>query len=269
MLKVMIFLVLLFGAQFSSNAAAILDNGMMDGDKKKERLELIKKTVGMNFLNDNSVKVASEFETELLATLKKNTIKHEIQGNQLNRKRLFFLGSGSSQFIQGESTAEIDAESFWETESDWVEMKGDLKKVSTFWNTLNSRVSVFFDEYLIQKNVNTDLVNGSNIRAIMYSGRKINYDKNIFSNVAYKSTTDEKVSFLSYKTLANNNDELMNADVNEGDNKIGDEGKILSIIYLWKIYADTIVSVLSIIAILWLMIASLIKFLRWNSKGIY
>ncbi len=268
MLKVMIFLVLFFAAQFNCNAAAILDNSLMDVDKKKEKLELIKKTVGTNFLNDNSVKASSEYETELIAILKKNTLKHEVQGNRLNHKRLFFVGSGSSQFIKGESKDEIDAQSFWETDREWGEIKGDLKKVSTFWSALNRRVSIFFDEYLSQ-NINTDLVFGSNIKDRSNSGGESNYNKNIFSNVAYKRTTDETVKYLSYKTSANNNDEPNNVDVSEGDNKISDEGKILSLIYLWKIYSDTIVSVLSIIAILWLMIASLIKFLRWNSKGIY
>ena len=268
MLKLMIFLVLLFGVQFSSNAAAIIDNSLMAVDKKKERLELIKKTVGTDFLTDHSDEVASEYEAELMAVLKKNTIKHEVQGNQLNPKHLFFVGSGIRQFIQGKSRDEIDAQSFLETEKDWLEIKGDLKKVSIFWSALNSRVSVFFDEYLNQ-DINTDLFFGSNIKGSGNSGRESNYNKNIFSNVAYKSTKDAKVGYLSNKTPENNNDELTNVDVRDGDNKIGDEGKILSIIYLWKIYSDTIVSGLSIIAILWLIIASLIKFLRWNAKGIY
>lgn len=247
---------LILGMPVIPNAAGIYDNRLMNADsQKKENI----KTNEMQFLNGNPIKASSDYEVELTSLLKKNIIKHKFENNLLSYNKFNSTDADSNQFIQVTPNSEIDTQALLETEMDWVEIKADLKDIATHLNSFDRSATKFLDDYLSQ-NINTNLVLVFNIKSNSQSNNELNfYEKKRLSNVIHQGGAHMKVEDDSYKLSSIYNNELNSAYQSGGEKK-----DILSIIYLWKMYSDTLVLVVSIIATLWLVIASLIKFLIWR-----
>jgi len=247
------FFFLIFGIPVIPNAAGIYDDRLMNADnQKKENI----KTNEMQFLSDNLVKTSSDYEVELTSLLKKNTIKHKIENNLLSHDKFYSTDADSSHFIRAAPNGEMGVLG---TEMDWVEIKADLKDVAARLNAIDRSATKFLDEYLSQ-NINANLVFVFNIKGNSQPSDELNfYEKKRLSNVVHQGDENTKVEGFSYKLSSSYNNEL------NGVYESGTEQKnILSIIYLWRMYSDTIVDVVSIIATLWLVIAGLIKFLIWR-----
>lgn len=247
----------------SSNAAGIYDNGLMNIEYKQREHFGNTKNNDVYFLNDNTVKTTSAYQIELISILKKNTIKHKLQ-DKSSRKQLDSTASDSIKYNQVSFNGDIDMQVVVKSEMDWTGIKFYLKDAAIFWNEFESRTTDIIDEYIGQ-NLNTNLVLGSNIKESRMRGDKLNsYEKKISFNSIYQIDTHAKGTDVSYQIPSSFNDDLNGSGWNNEQDSNGDEQKILSVIYLWRMYSDTIIILVSVFVTLWIILKILIKFLKWS-----
>lgn len=254
MLRLIIILSLVFGIPISTNAAGIYDNSLLNSDnKKKEKLESIY-IDAIHSLNKNIDEAASEYEVELLSIQKKNKIKYSLQDKSLNYQKFYLADTGSNNLIKVIYNDDSYPLSLLKENAGWEEIKASLNYTNMFFNAVDSLINKNIDEYF-GGNRNANLVLITNIQTIRSSSGKPNsYEKNKLFNVGYQGEGRVKGEEYAHITTSTYNDAL--------NSKYGrDEENIFSIIYLWKMYSDAIVIILLIITTLWLVIASLIKFL--------
>lgn len=255
-------LFLIFEIPIISNAAGIYDNSLMNIDNKNnEKLEYIK-TNKIHIFNETFEKIASKYDMELISIFKKNAMIQKIQDKPSKYQPYYSVDAGRGNYIQFINNDEIDAQTLLETEVVWQEIKTDINYLNSLLNKVDIEAKYFLDEYFDEHiDTNYVLITGINNIRQPKSKRNLHQSKNILAGIIYQNDThnkhqdDKSSGYNSYS----DNDELNSAY--GGDNKKNsDEQNIFSLIYLWEKYSDIMVGVL-IIAILWLVIASLIKFL--------
>lgn len=264
MLRLIISLFLVFGIPIIPNAAGIYDDSLINVDKKK--LENIKADE-MHFLNDNLGKAISDYDIELISILKKNALIHNLQDKPLSYQQFDLTDVVNTKFIQVASNDKIDVQALLETEMVWMKIKADLNYGNILLNTFDKWTTNLLDKYL-GENINTNLVLVTNIQTIRPSNDKLNFyeNPNRLSSMVDQSYAHVKSEDYSYKISSSNDNGLNNAYGSDGDayGNNGDKENILSIIYLWKMYSDTIIVIL-VIAVLWLIVTGLLKFLTRNN----
>lgn len=261
MQRLIIILFLIIGIPIISNAASVYDDSLMNAEKEKQ--ENIK-TNKIYFLFDHPGKTMSAYEIELASILKKNTMAQKIQDKPVSYQQNNLIGAGDGGFIQVAFSGEIDVQALLETATDWREIKADLRDVSAFLDEFDRWTTVLFDEYLVE-NINTNLSLVNNIQTLgsqsngngQLKGKIRIQGKNRLSDMIHQNHAQMK-GRDSYKISSSHNNEG-HETYEDDDNK----ENILSIVYLWNMYSDTIILV-SIIVASWLVITSLIKILTRN-----
>ena len=255
MLRLIIILFLAFGIPIIPNAAGIYDNSLTNIDKKK--LEDTKANE-INYLNGSPIKTTSEYEIELMSILNKNALIRRLEDKSLTQQKSNLAATENTNLFMIAPNNEIDAQYLLVAEMDWVEIKSGLNNINKLLNAFDRWTTHFLDEYLSQ-NINTNLVLVNNIKQVNMSNDNLNfYEQKRLSRADYKNNENIKYEEDSYKTSSGYHNGSNNAYESDSDKK-----NILSIIYLWRKYSDTIV-VLSIIASLWLAMSSFIKYLTRN-----
>lgn len=227
-----------------ANAAGVYDSGLV--------------RIRDNNENIKGMKIISEYDSELQNVLKKNKIIKNEQGpvNYQNIYSAEDTGGGFFYFLAGD---EIDAQTLYESELAWYEMKTGINSVlNTIDIWKNNLLYEYFDEY-----VNTNFLLVESLQSIDYMGNNFYKEQNGVVAVMHQVDAKHKRNTESSDYGGNVKEVTGYKDfyeLNGNVKEIEDIGRMLSIIYLWKTYSDNIIIFLGVVG-LWVVIASLIKLL--------
>jgi hypothetical protein len=181
----------------------------------------------------------------------------EMQGKPSNYQQNYSAGANYVHFINND---ERDVGILLEAEMDWNNIKSNLNYLNILFRKINIWSENFLAKYLDEnEHINYVFIADNNFRKPK-SDCKLCKKENVFASLHNQKNNYQDV----YNVSTGNKSPSYNSGLDsayQGDNKEnGEENNILSLIYLWERYSDTIVGVLLILT-LWVVLVSLFKFL--------